>query len=137
MERIRYKKPSSFNNVSLFLILAAGVGVYLIIYLWPVFNESSRVKAILLDHIPMLYRANLLPNETAIPMIEKIKESIDVQLAKIQIDPKRVKVAIARNAKEISIQARFKCKAHFPFPDRTFEFEVSPKAISDATRVDW
>jgi hypothetical protein len=137
MERVRYKKPNSFNNVSLFLILATGLGVYLIIYLWPVFNESSRVKSILLDQIPMLYRANLLPNETAIPMIEKIKESINGQLTKIKIDPKRVKLTIERNAKEISIEARFKTKAHFPFPDRTFEFEVSPKAISDAERVDW
>lgn len=137
MERVRYRKPNSFNIVTLILIVGLGVSVYLVIYLWPVFTASSRVKAVLLDHIPMLYRANLLPSETAIPMIENIKANIDKELTKIGYNTKAMKVTIARNEKEISIEARFKTKAHFPFPDRTFEFEVSPKAISDATRIDW
>jgi hypothetical protein len=137
MDRVRYKKPNSFNTVSLFLLFALGLGIYLVVNLWPVFKESSRVKDILLDQIPMLYRANLLPHETGVPMIEAIKVNIDKQLDKIGINPEAVKVTIARSPKEISIQATFKTKAHFPFPDRTFEFEVSPKAVSDATRVDW
>jgi hypothetical protein len=53
------------------------------------------------------------------------------------INDKGARIFVYRNPKEISLEVRFKTKAHFPYPDRTFEFEMSPRVVSDATRVDW
>jgi hypothetical protein len=70
-------------------------------------------------------------------MMEDIKTSIATQIGKAGINEKGVKIYLYRGPKEIGLEARFKARAHFPFPDKTFEFEVSPKVVSDATRVDW
>lgn len=134
---MRYKKPRSFNLVSLLLLLAAGCAVYLLIYLWPVYSASSRARGILLDHIPTLYKANLIASDSGATMIERMKESIANELDKAGINSKAAKLYVTHDPKQLTLQVKFKAKAHFPFPDRTFEFELSPRVVSDATRIDW
>ncbi len=134
---MKYKKPRTLNWVSIGLVLLLGLGVYLGYHLWPVYTSASRAKAILWDHIPALYKANLRGNDLAVSMIEDIKTSIGVELAKAGINDKAAKVFVSRDPKEIALEVRFKAKAHFPFPDRTFTFELSPKVVSDAARIDW
>lgn len=134
---MKYRKPSALNWVSFALVLGAGLLVYLLIYLWPVYSASSRAKGILLDHVPALYKANLRDNDVARAMIEDIKTSILTELQKAGINDKAAKVVINRNTKEIGLEVHFKARAHFPVPDRTFEFDLSPKVVSDATRIDW
>jgi hypothetical protein len=134
---VRYKKPRSFNWVSLLLLLAAGCVVYLLIYLWPVYSASSRARGILLDQIPTLYKANLISADSGATMIERMKENIAAELDKAGINSKAAKIYITHDSKELTLQVKFKTKAHFPFPDRTFEFELSPRVVSDATRVEW
>jgi hypothetical protein len=134
---MKYKKPRTLNWVSFALVILAGLGVYLAIYLWPVYTASSRAKGILYDHVPALYKANLRGSDVASSMIEDIKASIAAELAKAGINDKAAKIFIYRNPQEIGLEVRFKAKAHFPFPDRTYEFQLSPKVVSDATRIDW
>lgn len=134
---MKYRKPKSFNSVTLLLLLGLAFAGYLLVYLWPVYSGSAKVRSLLREHIPTLYRANLLPSDTAIPIIEKLKGDILDQMVKQGIDPKTIKLDVSRDSQEISLQAHFKIKAHFPYPDRTFEFEVSPKVRSDAARVEW
>jgi hypothetical protein len=134
---MKYKKPRTLNWVSFALVLCLGLLVYLGYYLWPVYTASSRAKAILWDHIPALYKANLRGNDLATSMIEDIKTSIGAELSKAGINDKAAKIIITRDPKEIALEVRFKAKARFPVPDRTFEFELSPKVVSDATRIDW
>ena len=134
---MKYKKPRTLNWVSFGLVFCLGFAGYLSVYLWPVYTASSRAKAILWDHIPALYKANLRGNDLAASMIEDIKTSIAAELSKAGINDKAAKIFIARDPKEIALEVRFKVKARFPFPDRTFEFELSPKVVSDATRIDW
>jgi hypothetical protein len=134
---VRYKKPHSFNLVTLLLLVGTACGVYLLVYLWPVYSASSRARGVLLDHIPRLYKANLVPDDVSAGMIDKLKESIAAELNKAGINDKAAKIYVTRSPKEITLQVKFKAKARFPFPDRTFEFELSPKVASDATRVDW
>ena len=134
---MKYQKPHSLNVVTFLILGSIGLGVYLLVYLWPVYSASSRVRGILLDHVPMLYKANLLGNDVARSMMDQIKTDIATQIGKAGINEKGVKIFLYRGEKEIGLEARFKTRAHFPFPDRTFEFEVSPKVVSDATRVDW
>ena len=130
---MKYKQPSSFNIVSFALLTTMGLVGYVLVYLWPVYSASSRAKGILYDHVPALYKANLHSSDASQAMLEDIKTSI----AKAGINDKAAKIFLYRSPKEIGLEVRFKTKAHFPVPDKTFEFEVSPKVVSDATRVDW
>jgi hypothetical protein len=134
---MKYKKPGTINWVTFALLLGAGLAGYLLVYLWPVYRASSRVKGILWDHVPALYKANLRGDEVASVMIDDIKTSIAAELQKAGINDKNAKILLYRNPKEIALEVRFKSAAHFPVPDRTFEFDLSPKVVSDATRIDW
>jgi hypothetical protein len=134
---MKYRKPHSLNVITFLLLGGAGLVFYLLYYLWPVYSASSRAKGILYDHVPALYKANLRGPDVSRAMIEDIKTSISKELDKAGINSKGAKIFLTRDPKEISLEVRFKTRARFPFPDRTFEFEVSPKVVSDATRVDW
>lgn len=134
---MKYKKPGALNWVSFALLLCVGLGVYVGYYLWPVYTASSRAKNILYDHVPALYKANLRGEDVARAMVEDIKTSIAAELGKAGINDKASKIFVYRNPKEIGLEVRFKAKAHFPFPDRSYEIELSPKVTSDATRIDW
>jgi hypothetical protein len=134
---MRYRKPRALNWVSFGMVIGAGLGVYLLYYLWPVYSASSRAKGILYDHVPALYKANLRGDEVASAMIEDIKTGILNDMQKAGINDKAAKVVLHRNPKEVSLEVHFKVKARFPVPDRTFEFTLSPKVVSDATRIDW
>ena len=134
---MKYRKPRSFNVVTFLLIGGAGLAVYILVYLWPVYSASSRAKGILYDHVPALYKANLLGGDVSRSMMDTIKTSIAKELDKAGINSKGAKIFLTRDPKEITLEVRFKTQAHFPFPDKIYEFEVSPKVVSDATRVDW
>jgi hypothetical protein len=134
---MKYRKPRSVNLVTFILLGGAALTAYVLVYLWPVYSASSRAKAILYDHVPALYKANLRGSDVSRAMMEDIKTSIAKELVKAGINDKAAKVFLTRDPKEIGLEVRFKAKAHFPFPDRTFEFELSPKVVSDATRIDW
>jgi hypothetical protein len=134
---MRYRKPRTINLVSFMLLGAAGLFVYLAVCFWPVYSTRSRVRGILLDHVPLLYKANLRPTEVTQAMLEDIKTSIRAEIQKAGINEKAVKIYLRHNVKEIELEARLKARAHFPWPDKTFEFDIAPKVVSDATRVDW
>jgi len=134
---MRYQKPRTLNWVSFALVLGTGLIVYVLYYLWPVYSASSRAKGILYDHVPALYKANLRGDDVASAMIEDIKTGILNDMHKAGINDKGAKVVLRRNPKEIGLEVHFKAKAHFPVPDRTFEFDLSPSVVSDATRIDW
>jgi hypothetical protein len=134
---MRYRQPSSLNVITLILLLLAGLATYLVVYLWPVYTASSRANAVLHDYIPALYKANLRSDAVTRGAIEKIKTDISKDLERAGIHDKALKLTILHNPKEISIEARFTVAAHFPFPDKTYDFHLAPKVVSDATRVDW
>ena len=134
---MKYRKPNSFNVVTFVLLAGTGLLIYVVYCMWPVYSASARAKEILYDHVPALYKANLRGPDVSRTMIEDIKVSIAKELAKAGINDKAAKILLTRDPKEISLEVRFKATAHFPVPDRTFEVEVSPKVVSDATRVDW
>ena len=134
---MKYRKPSPFNWVSVMLVLVAGLLVYVTVYMWPVYSARSTVRGILLDHVPILYRANLRPDEVCRTMIEQMEQSIRNELKKAGINEKEVKLYFHHDPKVLELEAHFTARAHFPWPDKTFEFDLEPKVESDATRVDW
>lgn len=134
---MKYRKPRTLNWVTFALVGAAGLAVYVTVNLWPVYAIRTRAKGILLDHVPALYKANLRSDEVSRTMIEEIKVSIATELKKAGINDKATKLFLRHNPKELELELRFKTKVHFPFPDKTYEFDLAPTVVSDATRVDW
>jgi hypothetical protein len=134
---MRYRKPHALNVVTFMLVGGAGLVAYLLVCLWPVYSAMSRAKNILYDQVPAFYKANLRSDDVAREMMGTIRTNIAAELDKAGINSNQAKVFLYRGEKEIGLEVRFKAKAHFPFPDRTYEFEVSPKVVSDATRIDW
>ncbi len=134
---MKYRKPRTLNWVLFLLVAMAGLFVYVVWCLWPVYATHSHARGVLLDHVPALYKANLMPDEVGRSMMEDTKKSIFTALRKAGINDKAVKVYLRRGKKEIELEARFKAYAHFPGLEKTFEFNLAPKVVSDATRVDW
>jgi hypothetical protein len=134
---VKYKKPRTINAVSITLVLLLGVAVYFAIYAWPVYSLSSRARGVLFDHLPMLYRANLLNEAAAIGMIDNLKKNVPISLHKAGVKDPNIKVIFSRDKKEVSIEAQFTASAFFPGIDKRIEFHLSPRAVTDAARVDW
>lgn len=134
---VKYKKPRSINAVSILMILLLGAAVYVAIYAWPVYSLSSRAKGVLLDNIPALWRANLVNEAAALSMINGLKKSVPEALRKAGVKDPNLKVVFSRSKKEVSIEAQFTASAFFPVINKTVNFSLSPKAVTDAARVEW
>ncbi len=134
---MKYRKPRSINWVTFLLLGVVGLIVYLLVYLWPVYTLHSHAKGILLDNIPQFYKANLMPDDVARAMMEEIRNNIRAELSKVGVNDKAAKIYLRRGQKEIELEVRFKAYARFPWPDKTYEFNLAPKVVTDARRIDW
>jgi len=99
--------------------------VYVIVCTWPVYSLSSRAKGVLLDALPMFYRANLRPEAVASVMIMNLKKSVPQNLRKEGVRDPHLEVVFSRNKKEVSIEAHFIATAVFPVINKTFDFHLS------------
>jgi hypothetical protein len=133
----RYKKPRPINTVSLGLLVLLGIAVYVIVCTWPVYTLSSRAKGVLLDAIPMFYRANLRSSEVASIMINDLKKSVPKLLRKEGVKDPNLELVFTRSKTEVSIEAHFVATAFFPVINKTFDFHLSPRAVTDAARIEW
>jgi hypothetical protein len=133
----KYKKPRPINAVSVGLLLLLGIGIYVIVCTWPVYSLSSRAKGVLLDALPMLYRANLRPEGVAANMIRDLKKSVPLLLRKQGVRDPNLEVVFTRSKTEVSIEANFVATALFPVINKSFEFHLSPRAVTDAARIEW
>jgi hypothetical protein len=134
---VKYKKPRTINAVSIGLVLFVGLLVYVGVYTWPVYSLSSRAKGVLLDALPILYRANLRPEGTALAMINGLKKSIPENLRKLGVQDPNLEVVLSRSKQEVSIEAHFSTTAFFPVIDKSYTFQLSPRAVTDAARIEW
>jgi hypothetical protein len=132
-----YKKPRAINAISVTLLLLLGLAVYVIYCTWPVYSLSSRAKGVLLDALPMLYRANLRPDSTASIMLKDLKKSVPAELRKAGVKDPKVEVVFSRSKEEVAIEAHFVATAFFPLIDKTYEFHLSPRVVTDAARIEW
>jgi hypothetical protein len=133
----KYRKPRAINTVSLTLLALLGLAIYLLIATWPVYSLSSRAKGVLLDALPILYRANLRPESTASTMIRDLKKSIPQELRKQGVKDPNLEVILSRSKEEVSIEAHFAVRAVFPGINKTFDFHLSPRVVTDSARVEW
>lgn len=133
----KYKKPHAINTTSVSLLLLLGLGVYVVVCTWPVYALSSRAKGVLLDALPLLYRANLRPEATASVLIGDLKKSVPQSLRKEGVRDPHLEVIFSRSKKEVSIEAHFVATAFFPVINKTFSFNLSPRAVTDSARIEW
>ena len=134
---VKYKKPHSINAVSIGLLLFVGLLVYVGVCTWPVYSLSSRAKGALLDALPLLYRANLRPENVALSMINELKKSLPEDLRKVGVEDHNLELVFSRSTKEVSIEAHFSATAFFPVINKSFAFQLSPRAVTDAARIEW
>ena len=133
----KYKKPRSINAVSIMLLLLLGLAVYVIVCTWPVYTLSSRAKGVLLDALPALYRGNLRSDETAASVIKDLNKGITQELRKLGVKDPKLEVVFSRSKKEVSIEAHFVAPAFFPVINKSYDFHLSPRAVTDAARIKW
>lgn len=134
---MKYRKPHTLNWVTFMLVGMAGLLVYLGVYLWPVYALHSHVRGVLLDHVPAFHKANLMPDGVCRQMMEDIKASIAKEVKQYGLNDQAMKIYLRRGKEEIELEARFKAYARFPWPEKRFEFNLSPKVVTDARRIDW
>jgi hypothetical protein len=134
---VKYKKPHVINGVSVTLFLLAGVVVYLAVNLWPAYAVFSRAKDVLLDTLPTLYRANLRPDATAADVLAELKRTVPAALRKEGVRDPNLQVTFERSKTKVAIEAKFKVMVTFMWIDKTFAIPASPRAETDAARVEW
>jgi len=132
-----YKKPARFNTVSVMLLMFAGLLVYLGYAFWPAIVLRSRVRSELHDVLLQVWRANLRPEPGATRELARLKKEMVVRLRKIGVTDKKLEVTMERNAKRVGLQANFIVNVHFPLINKVEPIAVSPRATTDAARVDW
>jgi hypothetical protein len=135
--RTEYRKPRRINAVSVTLMLMLAATVYVVYCTWPVLMLRLRVKSELEDVLPNFWRVNLRPDDYAKVEIPKMKKALMEKLPKIGVRDKKTELIFERGKKRVAIEARFAASAYFPVLNKTKVFRLSPRAETDAARVEW
>jgi hypothetical protein len=85
----------------------------------------------------MLYRANLRTGAVADTMMADLKKSVPLALRKAGVKDPKLEVVFSRSKQEVSIEAHFVATAFFPVLDKTLDFHLEPRAVTDAARIKW
>lgn len=133
----QYKKPRRINAVSITLMLMLGAAVYVGYCMYPVMTLRLRAKSELEDVLPQLWRANLRPEDYARQELARMKKELLVKLPQIGVKDKNLQLVFERGKKRVAIEAHFTASAFFPVLKKTKVFALSPRAETDAARVDW
>ena len=134
---MKYKKPSVFNAITILLLLLLGAVAYVVINLWPVYALSTRVRGILLDELPMLYRDNLRAESDMRQRAFDLKTRLPIAMRQLGVKDPNIEIIIVRTKKTVGLEAHFTAQARFEALDKSFTFHLSPHAETDSERVDW
>lgn len=132
-----YRKPKRINAVSVTMMLFLGAAVYVVYCTWPVLLLRLRVKSELEDVLPNFWRVNLRPEDYARVEIARMKREFLAKLPKLGVRDKKADVIFERGKKRVAIEARFTATATFPVLNKTRTFNLTPRAETDAARVEW
>jgi hypothetical protein len=58
-------------------------------------------------------------------------------LRKAGVRDPHLEVIFSRSKEEVSIEAHFVATAFFPVINKTFNFNLSPRAVTDSARIEW
>jgi hypothetical protein len=132
-----YKQPKRINAVSMVMLTVMVASIYVGYCCWPVLSLRLRAKGDLEDVMNQYWRANLRGERVAKQEIAQIRKDLGIKLAADGVKDKKLDFVFDRSGKRISIEAHFTAPAYFPGLDRTYLFQLAPRAETDAGRVDW
>jgi hypothetical protein len=132
-----YRKPRRINAVSITIFLIVAAMAYVAYSVWPVVTLRLRVKSELEDILPNFWRVNLRPDDYARTEIARMKKDLLAKLPSLGVKDKKVEVVFERGKKRVAIECRFTATATFPVLEKTRTFKLTPRAETDAARVDW
>lgn len=136
-QRVQYKKPRRLNivSVSLFLVLCACA--YIAAGFWPAYSLRANVKNELEDALPTVWKMNLRPDAVSRPTLTALKKSLLEKLHKMGVKDDKLDVIFQRGKARVGIEARYTSIVEFPGWSKKFVMTFTPKAETDAARVDW
>jgi hypothetical protein len=135
----QYKKPRRLNAVSLSMLLFMTLAVYFVYCTWPLIALRLRVKGELEDVMNEFWRINLRSpgGQGDNPELNGLRKNLLARLSSAGVRDPHPEVVFERGKKRIAIEARFHSSAYFPGLDKTYIFELAPRAETHAARVDW
>jgi hypothetical protein len=133
----RYKQPSSFNGVSVALLVLVALTAWGVFSAWPVIAINSGVKNEIGEVIPRIYRANLRDEPGASEEVARVQEELVGHLRTLGVTDPNLVIDIQRNEKRLSVEARYHATVTLKGLQKSHTFELRPKVETDATRVDW
>ena len=121
------------------MTLAAVLGLctWLGISFWPVLILRSNVKNELFVALPTLWKLNLRPEAQARAELVKLKRSVIENIRKLGVKDEKLELTVERSKQWIALRATFSASAQLSGWNKRFVFQLSPKAETDAARVDW
>jgi len=141
-----YKKPKRINRVSVtFFLIFCGM-VYVGYSFWPVLALRANVGAVLDDFVPLLYRANIVPEPQRTERIAGLKGDVIKKVKAVPglHDPKFVVTVRAdrlddkkKGEKIVKITVEYHTFVVFEGIDKTYPITIGVSSQTDAARVDW
>jgi hypothetical protein len=135
--QVQYQKPNRINAVSLTLTFVLGVAAWVGVSFWPVLILRSNVKNELAEVMPVLWKLNLRPEPQARADLIRLKRDVTARIRAVGVADDKLELTVGRSKEWISLSATFRTTAQLRGLKRVFTFTLSPKAETDAARVDW
>ena len=132
-----YKQPSRINSVSIVLVLILALGGWVGLSAWPVIAAHANVKSELDEALPRAYRANLLPEPTSTQAIASLHDELIGKLPALGVTDPKCLVVITRDAKTVSIEARYTAALVLRGTRKSYPLSFTPRVETDAARVQW
>jgi hypothetical protein len=132
-----YKRPQRFNIVSVTMLLMMAAGIYLVYCTWPLITLRLRVKGELEEVMNRYWRANLRGAEAVRQETIRLRKELTAKLTEDGVKDPKLELVFEGGKGRIAIEARFAAKTYFPGLDRTYVFNLAPRAETDSARVDW
>lgn len=136
-KQIEYQKPRRINSVSVTLTLILGLCTWAAVSFWPLLVLRSNVETELATAIPRLWRLNLRPDAQARAEAVKLRREVLEKLKQVGVKDPKLDVAIERSKARVAMVAKYTATGSLRGLERTFVFKFSPRAETDAARVDW
>jgi hypothetical protein len=132
-----YKQPGKINTVSVTLLLLMVTSAYIIYSSWSVITLRLRVKGELEEMMNDYWRANLRGAGVAQQETTRLRKELIRRCVAAGVKDKKLEIVFVADKQRVAIEARFTAPVTFPGLDKTYVFSLTPRAETDAARVDW
>ncbi|MES1207123.1 MAG: hypothetical protein ABUS79_14395 [Pseudomonadota bacterium] len=118
----------------LLLVLAAAYVAYAA---WPVIVLNAGVKDALEDAVPVLYRANLLPEPESTTGTDEVRRVLLDKLAALGVADPQTALTITRDPRIVAIEARIDAAIDLKLIGKQIPWKLRPRVETSAERVSY